>query len=159
MKCADTRDMLLADFVDDELPADKKVLIDRHLEGCASCREFLSAVRAVDSELAVPAAPALPQGVWDNIRQQIEARPLSLREKVVAWWEDVVGGSRPTFVYGSFASALIVLLVVALPLVVRGSQAGILSDKEVLSIAYTDEEAVVFSLGNVGNGTSVENLL
>ncbi len=160
MKCADIRAILLADFVDDELPAHKKAPVDSHLSACPSCREFLSAVRAVDAELAVSAVPVLPPPeVWENIRQQIEARPLSIGEKVTAWWEDVVWGSRPTFVYGSFASALIVLLVVAVPLVARGPQAGIMSDKEVLSIAYVDEGALVFSLANVGNGTSVENLL
>ena len=160
MKCTEIRDTLLADFADDELPADKKELVDRHLSGCSSCREFLAAVRAVDAKLALSAVPALPpRAVWDNIRQQIEARPLSAGEKIAAWWEDVLWGFRPRFVYGSFASALIVFLVVALPLVVRGPQAVVLSDKEVLSIAYADEEALAFSLDNVGNGTSVENLL
>lgn len=160
MKCADIRDILLADFADDELSTDKKALVDRHLDACPSCREVLKAVRAVDAQFVISEVPVLPpEEIWDNIRQQIEARPVSPLEKVAAWWEDMLRGGRPTFVYGSFASALIVLLVVALPLVVTGPQVGGLSDTDILAIAYLDEETSFFSLGDVGNGTSVENLL
>ena len=93
MKCADIRDILLADFADDELSTDKKALVDRHLDACPSCREVLKAVRAVDAQFVISEVPVLPpEEIWDNIRQQIEARPVSPLEKVAAWWEDMLRG-------------------------------------------------------------------
>ena len=98
MKCHDIQNQLLTDFLDDQLPAGRKALIDRHLMECADCRHFLAAVKKVNDPLWVIDGVEPAPHVWSRVRDQVEAQPVSLGQNIRAWFEEVLWGFRPTFV-------------------------------------------------------------
>ena len=160
MKCRDIQDKLLTDFLDNELSSSEKELLQAHMAGCSSCRELSASVHKVNAEiLFADGADLPPERVWLNIRRNIEQKPLSLREKAMAWLEGLSFGFRPSFSYaGAVFTALLVVLVVAVPQGVRHLSAK--ADSEMaLQLAYADDETVFVPDGeDVGQGTFVEYL-
>ncbi len=159
MKCQDIEEQLLADFLDNEMTPEKKAVIESHLADCRSCREFLSAVKQVNDPLE--ALDGLQPGahVWARVRDQIEARPSPLLEKIRSWFEEVLWGFRPTFVYGSVVAAMCVILVV--PAGLYRQQAVAAADKEdLMQLVYADDSTTTaIGAETVGSGTVVENWL
>lgn len=70
MDCRKVRDMLLTDYLDNELDLSQAAGIERHLTGCARCREVLENVRAVSLKGEREIAPSAV--VWQKIRERIE---------------------------------------------------------------------------------------
>ncbi|MGH2346099.1 MAG: anti-sigma factor family protein [Chloroflexota bacterium] len=64
----------LSAYLDGELDAERRRLVETHLTGCAICRESLAALRAGDDALAAlaptPAAPALGREFRRRLRRQ-----------------------------------------------------------------------------------------
>ena len=158
MKCQDIQTQLLTDFLDHELPPEKKAVIDSHLAGCASCREFLSAVKKVNDPLQVVSGVEPGGHVWSKIRDEVEAAPSSVTENIRAWFEEVLWGFRPTFVYGSVVAAMFVMLIV--PVGVYHQQAALaMADKEELvQLVYADDNTTA-GVEAIGSGTAVEEWL
>lgn len=69
MDCKKVRDMLLTDYLDNELDSQRMVEVDRHLNGCSACREVLEAARAVTLKggRAFEPDPAVWQGIHERI--------------------------------------------------------------------------------------------
>lgn len=76
MKCNEVRDIVITDYVDGELDTGAKREIDLHLQGCASCRQFMEAVMAAavaplrGAQTAVP-----PPWLWQRIASGLERKP------------------------------------------------------------------------------------
>jgi anti-sigma factor RsiW len=159
MKCQDIQQQLLADFLDHELPSEQKVRIDQHLAACPLCREFLAAVKHVNDPLQ--AVDGLEPGahVWDRIRDQVEATPFSITERVRGWFEEVLWGFKPTFVYGSVVAAMCVMLII--PVGLYRQQMVAAADKEELVQLVFADDVVAAGTGTemIGSGTVVENWL
>jgi anti-sigma factor RsiW len=73
MNCNKFRDIIITDYVDDELDAQGKQEIERHLQDCAACRAFAAAV----SEMAVgpfrkSALEKPPAFLWTRIQSHLE---------------------------------------------------------------------------------------
>lgn len=73
MGCSKFRDIIITDYVDDELDEQGKQEINHHLQGCAACRAFAAAVLkiAVDplrkAEITEP-----PAFLWTRIKSHLE---------------------------------------------------------------------------------------
>jgi anti-sigma factor RsiW len=69
-----TLELLLSAYLDGELDAERRRLVEAHLATCAICREMLAALRAGDDALAAlaptPAAPALGREFRRRLRRQ-----------------------------------------------------------------------------------------
>jgi anti-sigma factor RsiW len=159
MKCQDIQDQLLADFLDHELPSDKKSVIEGHLLDCAHCREFFAAVNKVNDPLGADEAVQPDAHVWARVRDQVEATPFSMGEKIRAWFEEVLWGFRPTFVYGSIVAAMCVILIV--PIGLYRQEAIAMADKEeLMQLVYVDDSMTTATgAEGIGNGTVVEHWL
>jgi len=75
----------LVAYLRDELSAEARLDIHRHLEGCPECTATLAAYRNVLDGLAasIPEPPALhPGAYWAELREKLEARRRGGR----AWW-------------------------------------------------------------------------
>lgn len=73
MNCSKFREIIITDYVDDQLDERGKQEIDRHLQSCAACRAFAAAV----SEIAVdPLRKAKieepPAFLWTRIKSHLE---------------------------------------------------------------------------------------
>lgn len=66
---------LLSAYVDGDLPAARRAELERHLDGCACCREWLVALRATQHELRALADDSLGFDLSQVVRGRIEAMP------------------------------------------------------------------------------------
>jgi len=97
--CAAFEDRLL-DY--DELVAEKRADVDTHLQGCSSCREYLSLLREIDATLAgqVRAVHLHPQRVA-AIRQSVaRAEPIGRLSRLPEWLDFVAAGAVLAFAGG-----------------------------------------------------------
>ena len=159
MKCQDIQDQLLTGFLDNELSSDKKALIEKHLVECAPCREFLVAVKKVNDPMRAVDGMEPGAHVWARVRDQVESVPSSVGENIRAWFEEVLWGFRPTFVYGSIVAAMCVALIVPVGLYQQQSVAK--ADKEeLMQLVYADDNtATAIGAEAIGSGTAVEEWL
>lgn len=69
----------LNDFIDDELPAERRAVFERHLEICEDCRRYVQSYRSAMElsalafmEQSVPGLPPVPEAL---VRAILAARP------------------------------------------------------------------------------------
>jgi anti-sigma-K factor RskA len=75
MSCK-SQESRLNEYVDGTLPLEERAGLERHLEGCASCRETLEGLRALLGEAAgLPRELAPPRDLWPEIRESLAAEP------------------------------------------------------------------------------------
>jgi len=74
MDCKECQDIIITDYLDREINAEKKKLVEAHLAECSACREYMIAVSksAVEPfkkvEIVTP-----PLSVWRRIKEAIES--------------------------------------------------------------------------------------
>ena len=97
--CAAFEDRLI-DY--DELVADEKVVVDTHLQGCPSCREYLTLLREIDSTLAAHAREIhLDPRRSADIRQIVTTSPPIARvTRLPEWLDFVAAAAICAFTYG-----------------------------------------------------------
>ena len=155
MTCHEIQNMMLTDIIDGE------VSVELHLAGCPACREFLSVARKLEADLKPSPAVQPPAYLWEQIREKVEAQPVSLLDGIQVWWEDVLAGFRPAFVRGSLAAAMLVLLVGFVPYLAQQGQGTAASNiQEISPLAYLDDaNEVALEAGDTGYGSALERLL
>ncbi len=84
--------------------------IETHLEGCASCRDFLEGLRTFLPLTVKPDDP--PQAFWESYSREMH-RKLEAVEQRVPWWRDLFSLARPWPV-PALATALVLLLALTL---------------------------------------------
>ena len=161
MTCHEIQNILLTDILDEEASADVKRTVEQHLAGCRECREFLSVARKLEDDLKPSPSVQPPAYLWEEIRDKIEAKPVSPLDGIQVWWEDVLAGFQPAFVRGSLAAAMLVLLVVFVPYMAQRSQGVTPSGNgEISPLAYLeDTNEITLEVGESGYGTAAERLL
>jgi len=103
MTCRDY-ELELGDLVDGTVAPDRRVVLERHLEGCDSCRALVddfTAIRDAARDLDVPPPSA---EVWNRIAAAVEAEATPRR-----WWQGPSGSLAWQPVLA--AAAMVVLLV------------------------------------------------
>jgi len=74
MNCADAAERITA-LVDGELPPGEREALERHLAGCAACREARAAEEAVAARVRALGRPPLPDGFRESVLDRIRAEP------------------------------------------------------------------------------------
>ncbi len=156
MKCQDIQNKLLTDFLDSELVPAEKIRIEAHLAGCASCREFLLAVKKINEPLEQQGGIQPPGHVWAKIREEVLVVRPSVLEHVRSWFEEVLWGFRPTFVYGTMVAAMCVVLIVPVGLYQQQAVARV-ETEELMQLVYADDTTTTaIGAETIGSGTAVE---
>jgi len=112
--CVDYEERL-NDHLDGLLAPPEKAGVERHLEGCAGCREFLAAMRSLRERAA-----SLPRGVepardlWPEIRKSLPASPRGALRPLPGFPAWAAGWGR----LGLSAAAAAVVLLVAVAVVI-----------------------------------------
>jgi hypothetical protein len=79
-------------------------------------------------------------------------------ESIRGWFEEVLWGFRPTFVYGSVVAAMCVALV--MPVGMYRQQAIAAADREeLMQLVYADDSTTIIGAEEIGSGTIVEHWL
>lgn len=111
--CASFEDRLI-DY--GELVAEERTDVDTHLQGCPSCREYLSLLREVDAALAaeVGAVHLSPKRIA-SVRHLAIAEPIARISRLPEWLDFVAAGAVLAFASGlAWQAGLIALVVNAL---------------------------------------------
>ena len=122
MNCKKVRDLILGDYIDNELSERLKQAVEGHLHGCCGCREYLSAVRSANIASFDPARRfAPPDCVWQAIRGTLDRQEVRIARPAAG-----LGGLRififrhkPVF---ALSSAMAVVLIAALFLLPLNNQ-------------------------------------
>ena len=109
MDCKKVQEILLTDYIDEQLDRSGKQQIEAHLQGCAACREFLTAARQafVEPFAQVP-REHLSERVISSVMEQVQPSPDPL-----AWIHEFLDGINGVkWAVPSFALLLIAIIVV-----------------------------------------------
>lgn len=106
MTCIEIRDMMSA-YIDGELNDFDKVRVEKHCDGCPFCTEELNTLKNIINELRRLNDYEVPEGIRDNIRDQINRKSV---------WETIKGvfTAAPSFRWqtaGVVLSAFLILMV------------------------------------------------
>jgi anti-sigma factor RsiW len=108
----------LALYATGEIAAGERARVERHLAGCAACREAVADYRALLAELA--ATPAVPPAVvaevaWPRYRAQLRARVEALRAARRPGWRTRWLRPLPLAASTAVAAALALIVYAVLP--------------------------------------------
>ena len=95
-------------YLKDELPADARETVARHLESCASCRETSTAFRTLLTDLA-RGVPTVPPMHWGRYRAELRSRMEARAERRWTWWRRPL----PVALSAGLATALAVFALLA----------------------------------------------
>ncbi|MDB4916443.1 MAG: hypothetical protein JWM95_4087 [Gemmatimonadetes bacterium] len=67
----------MSEYLDGDLKPDEQIAADRHVSGCAQCRQLLHELRRVVERIQEDLPDPLPQALWSNIRHRLTPTPWS----------------------------------------------------------------------------------
>jgi anti-sigma factor RsiW len=73
MKCNEIQDILLTNYIDNELSGEHRLMIEGHLNQCPQCRAVLQTARSLNEVLSSAEKVALDkQKIWKNITDRLD---------------------------------------------------------------------------------------
>lgn len=177
MKCEQIKDLVLTDYIDGQMEADDKQLLEEHLKACRACHEF---ALSVQKELVTPFGdaprPEVPPAVWQKIKAEItaEEEPEPGWKAVVSFLGNLQALRQAAYFLAGFAivfGVTVVLMrpqpgpdrIVQNPVAAPQQLAAVQTDEETSeSVAETYLAALdndyddVYSLIDDGYGTAIE---
>ncbi len=73
MKCKYIKELILTDYLDEQMEKEQKAQVEKHLTICKDCKEYeLSTKTAVIGPFDNLERPNPPEAIWHKIREQIE---------------------------------------------------------------------------------------
>ena len=145
MKCRSAQKRI-SEYVDRTLDARRTARLERHLAGCAACREVLRDFRGLAEAAARRPAAEPGEGVWTKIKARVsalETSPASLPGSAPAR-RPALGWSAPAWKLAGAAAVALILVGTGIFLVGRhgqksGTAAMSLADREKYTLAKLDE--------------------
>ena len=84
--CERFKDLILTDYIDQELDSQGKLELENHLKICSHCRDFLQEVKNETIPALEPIdRPPVPERIWTAIKERIEAQEQSSPYSVGFW--------------------------------------------------------------------------
>jgi anti-sigma factor RsiW len=134
--CSEIRN-LLSEYLDDALDAEAKALAEEHLRTCPACREELSSLEALVSELGSIESVRAPADFLDQLHKRME-RPSKLA-KIREWLFYPLRVKIPLQLAGAAVAALIIFSI--LPLEQSSLKMPSKVEQEKTDAAYPAREA------------------
>ncbi|MCA9400686.1 MAG: zf-HC2 domain-containing protein [Candidatus Omnitrophica bacterium] len=86
MRCEQIQEQLLTEYLDEQISAEQKHVIDLHLNGCRACQEFYQAVvQAAVNPLKNSELYEAPSVIWDAVEQRIIHEDVSVIDLLRNW--------------------------------------------------------------------------
>jgi len=118
MNCKKVQELILTDYLDNEMPQDKQKELENHLASCAECKEFLAlAKKAAIEPLANSKIANLFQDIiWSKIQKEIQAEKESLidYDPTLGFLEklkSIMFFSKPRLAFSTFAVIAVLIIV------------------------------------------------
>ncbi len=109
MKCKKVKDMILTDYLDEQLNEDQKKNIEEHLSSCGICREYeLAARKTVIEPFNNVEKQNPPEAAWHKIKEQIKEEN---RQGLTSPFADLIRRINP-FVYATKPALAVVTIVI-----------------------------------------------
>ncbi len=166
MKCEDVKELILTDYLDNQLGKEQKTQIEKHLTTCNGCKQYELLTRtAVVEPFDNLERHNPPEATWHNIRAQIEKEKQPLQEPtnpfagLIRRIKSFLYIPKPTLVATTVAAILLVVITVIKLQPEDQKIVKISQEKQIECITYLidvfDQETVN---GNDDFGTSIEDL-
>jgi anti-sigma factor RsiW len=84
MSCADFSEALV-DFVDGTLDAAGQRALERHVEGCPSCRALVADLKSIQAAAFTIERLELPRHLWPAVQARVAAEPRPAPGRLLAW--------------------------------------------------------------------------
>ena len=161
MKCKKIQEIILTDYLDDQLNEKQKSLIDRHLAGCQGCKSFSIYVRKNITGLFANTEGQIPSEiVWRRIKESIADKERNKSGIIIGFFEKFKGAfyiPKPAVI---FATTLTFILVVSLMVALHiGNQKKLnyngqkaIQDSDYYQELSSDD----YTTENTGFGTAIE---
>jgi len=107
MWCKKIQELLKSDYLDGQANQKEEQLVKEHLAGCGLCRKLEEELRAQQALLKNAKRIAVPESLWQNIRQGIASEELSGTRGLLQRLRDYVFRPRPAFVLASALTMII----------------------------------------------------
>lgn len=145
MNCERIQDLILTDYLDDQMDKSQKKYLEEHLSNCPQCMEFLQTVRKAAVEPLRNAEKLNPPAsIWSNVEESILAEQQGKTNVLVNFFEKLGWGTpipRPAF---ALASVIVLVLLV-----------GTMTEYKIQQEASTKEQIEYLdSLANPSEGLS-----
>lgn len=161
MKCDQIQEVLLTDYLDQELNGTRLKEVEAHLAACSACREFLNAVKAsIEFPLQKSSRIELSKDViWQNIKSQIQPE-YSQRPSFL---DHLLNGFRGWTTLARTLSVFTAMVIIVAAVVfikpnsvqVANNTQEINEEKEVL-LAYVEDELMFDDGDENGYNTMIE---
>ncbi len=143
MNCDQIKELLLTDYLDQNLSDEQTQAVDRHLNACPACREFAASVETyVSAPLESLERGAPSEAVWQKIRTEIESEQaveadVETAPSMLESWKALLKRIRPVYA-GLALVAILTLSMVRLynPSVPVAPDAGISPDDQARQIEF-----------------------
>ncbi|MDP8266359.1 MAG: zf-HC2 domain-containing protein [Candidatus Aceula meridiana] len=146
MKCKQIKELVLTDYLDDQVSKEQKQSIEEHLTQCTACREFAAEAKEVLKNPFESVQPIkAPDHLWNKIEGAIEKhRQESLIQK--AW--DALSGTfaahKPVFALSTVAATILLLVaVVKIPAWQTQTAANDYLNEQFEYLVYSDDQTDV----------------
>ena len=159
MNCNNIKELILTDYVDNELAPDKRTLLETHLMNCPACRNLASSIKETAGILADGKRVSLDRDkIWQKITAEIasEKSPSIIYEprRQMSLLEKIFPVARPAVV-----GVGLVLLIVLTTFYFKPVNTAKLQEQEegIEYLAYTvDAIDTIDDVESDGFGTSIE---
>ncbi len=162
MNCKNIQNLLLTDYLDEQLEEEKKKSFDNHLSSCFKCRELASVAQNNIMQPFINAENFIPSDqIWQRIKKAIEEKPEPVRSGfLTSFWNSI----KESFLFPRLAYALAGILVIFVVIMTlnsmtleRQQKTNQESEKEIEYITYLAEATLDVSVDqNGGYGTAIE---
>ena len=153
MNCEQIRDIILTDYLDNQLEESKKIEIDNHLAACKACKEFRdTAKKTVIEPFANTKQAQPPAFLWEAIKAAVESKSKPRRFNPLEDLLRLLHLPRTIFTLSSALALSLIALVL-----VKSPNFFIQLQNQQLAKAYLNEQIEYFSSdnGNAQEGDSV----
>ncbi|MFC1599164.1 anti-sigma factor family protein [Candidatus Omnitrophota bacterium] len=165
MKCKQIRELLVTDFVDDQISDGLRKEVELHLAVCSGCRQFEEAVRggAVEPFKGIEEVPP-PGYLWYRIKDAITAKEAKEKKGSLrgarGLLERILVFPRPAFAFATIAAVILMTVVITRYPVNSKTSVDISLKEQVEFLASLDVNGLdYFDAGSLNLGTSIEEYL
>ena len=160
MKCKKIQELILTDYLDDELDENKKDYIEQHLVHCHQCKEFSIIARdAVIKPFANLERVCAPESNWTQVREAILAEQSCQTNFIADFWEKLkLGIYIPKPVFAGIV-VMILILTTGIGLQVRNNNQVVKAkgQAQIEYLSYLVDDSVGISPDDEqGFGTKIE---
>ena len=161
MNCKEVQELILTDYLDDELKSEKEKEIEEHISGCQQCHEFKTTVKKALAEPFKRLERAFPrEEVWHKIKREIETEKQQL--PVAGLIERIKGVfllPRNVFALITVVVAIVTIFVMFVPLQRNNQEVlTVNTEKQVENLAFLADGIDYYSseTEDVSYGTTIE---